>query len=580
MRSKWFLATVAILITLSMVVSCATPTPEVVKEVVTQIVTQVVKETVKETVIVAGTAQVVEKEVTKIVEVEKIVTATPEPVSVGGTLRYGINMDPDTLDSTKTVFVTVNYIVDYFGSSLLAVDLDGELVPYLAESWTVSEDGLTMDFTLRKDVKFHDGTPLTAHDYAWTFTRIIDPENKTGAILLTSGLESAEALDDFTLRLKLKQPYYPFMLNLTSTRLQPQPQHAVEEMGEDAFARKPIGVGPYMVKEWVTEEKVVLERNPDFNWGPAHFHQGPRYFDTIEFHIVPEPATRLAALQAGEIDTLLTHLAVEARDVPRLTDAYDMAHGMQPGAVPVLFMNMESEPFGDVLVRRAFNLALDKEFMIESLLDGAGTRQHGPINEAVPGYWPGVEELSYGYDLEQAKALMQEAGFTYNSEGMAEKDGVPLQLRLHAGQASGDLASLVQENLKQLGVETTIELHEGGVFLQLAKEGNYDMQLRGYGASDANIMVLFFHSKHFGGPNLMRITDDEMDEILGLTQTTMDPVKRQEYVIEAQKMILDKAYGAFLYVATRFVPVSKRIEGAIWSEVSQKWLFDDAYIAD
>jgi peptide/nickel transport system substrate-binding protein len=192
-------------------------------------------------------------------------TATPPGPTVGGTLVIGLTSEPDTLDVQKSAMTPMELVMAQVGATLIARDpATGKLVPYLAESWTISSDGLTMDFWLRKGIKFHNGSPVTAQDYAWTLNRAIDPATRslgTGAML--TALASAEAVDDSHLRLTLKTPSFPLLGSLAFVGYcSVLPKAAVEKLG-DQFGRQPIGAGPFQFKEWKTGDKIVLERNPD-----------------------------------------------------------------------------------------------------------------------------------------------------------------------------------------------------------------------------------------------------------------------------------------------------------------------------
>ena len=577
---------VSIVMVASLLLSCASPTPEIVEKVVTQVVTQVVKETVvqkevvKETVVIEGTPQIVEKEVTKVVEVEKVVTAppTPEPEpAVGGTLVIARQAEPPTLDAHLSVS---GEDLNYIGATLVTMGPEGDYVPYLAESWEVSEDSLTWDFKLREDVKFHDGTPLTAHDYAWTFQRVLDPETKAAAAGSTFGplvqLVSAEAADDYTLRLKLAWPSYSLLAALDLPFMQPLSQAAVEQWG-DQYGRHPVGVGPYKFKEWVTGEKIVLERNPDYTWGPEFADEGPLYIENIEMRFIPEIATILAGLETGEID----HADVPTKDVQRIRDTgqFQIFEWLLQGMTPGLFPNTSIPPFDDALVRRAFNLAVDREALIKIIVgEGNAVPQYGPISSSVGGYWPGVEYIGYGYNLEKAKALMEEAGYTYNNDGMLEKDGEPFELELVFTPEFPDpnnsrIAEVLQQQWKALGADVKLGQYEWGVLIGLAVSNEMELGLAGYNWWDAGLLALFFRTG--SAMNFSHYADPKMDEFLDLMQSTADPQERQEWANETQKHLVEQAVVIPLYTPKVFAVLSNRVMGDVpLLPINRLWLND------
>jgi peptide/nickel transport system substrate-binding protein len=547
----------------SLLAACgATPEPQVVEKEVTKVVPQ----KVVETVIVAGTPQVV----------EKVITATPEPEmgpAVGGTLVYALRDEPDTLDVHKSGILFVP--CQFFGASLVARDPEtGELVPYLAESWTQSEDGLTYEFKLREDVKFHDGTPLTAQDYAYTFMRAIDPATQSptaGQTLL--GLANAEAVDDYTLRLTFSMPNAVLMDSLSNTcYLQPLPQAAVETMGDD-FGRNPIGTGPFKFKEWVTGEKIVLERNPDFNWGPAFTHGGPPYIETLEFRIIPEYSTEIAGLESGDLD----FAEVQTKDLQRIEDtgiAQMYAVGLGGSGLRIE-MDSTRAPFDDVRVRQALNHAIDRQAIVQVVEGGAATPLNGPITPATYGYWPGEQYVGYAYDLAKAQALMAEAGYTPNADGVLEKDGKPLALRLaFSGQTK--LAEVLQQQFKALGVQVELQQMDYAVLTQTLSGNDWDMAIDQLGWPNAGVLYVMFSSQTIGGWNRSHTTS--LDPLVfGMVLATSEEAFMKT-AADLQRGILEGAYGAPIYAPIAHYALNNRIQGPVYTPAS-RWLYLwDAYI--
>ena len=502
---------------------------------------------------------------------------------VGGSLVWVVNAEPDTLDPHKTHSAVSDAVMSLLGTSLVAMNPDGEIIPYVAESWNTSEDGLVWDFTLRQDVTFHDGTPLTAHDFAWTYQRAVDPETASpAAASMLGSMTSAEAIDDYTLRLTLSEAYYPFLLTLASSGyLQPLPQGALEEMGEEVFARAPVGTGPYTLKEWLTGERVVLERNPDYAWGPEIGASGNQYYiETIEFRVIPEYATQVAGLEAGEID----YMIVGDRDMGAFRDNPDYQVFKRPlqGISPYMVMNLEAEPFLDLNVRKAFNLALDREAMINVILEGRGVVQYGPISESVIGYWPGVEEIGYGYDPDQAAAYMEEAGYARNDDGMWEKDGEVLYIPLNisaGNESSARVAQIIQDQYRRFGVDVELVTLDAGIYSETVLGGEFTACLASWLYTDADLMYLIFHSSMIGALNVHRLNDPQIDALLEQTRTETDPVAHQAAVDEAQKLLVENAIFVPLYTPVENYVVSARVQDLIFS--NQFGLFiNDAYITE
>ncbi len=575
---------VVILMLASMLAACnGDPEPQVIEKEVTKVVKETVVETITETVIVEGTPQTVEQQVTRVVEVEKIVTAVPEAAqgpAPGGGLIIAADAEADTLDAHRSTMGAAAMILTRLGAALVAVDpFTNEYVPWLAESWTVSEDGTAWEFKLREDVKFHDGTPLTAHDYAWTINRALDPENPaptTGTLLM--GAMGAEAVDDYTLQLNMAYPNQAILTGLsTSSWLQPMSQAYVEEMGDD-YARHPIGVGPYMFKEWSTGEKIILERNPDYIWGPAWTEGQPAYIETIEYRIIPEYATQIAGLEAGDVDMM----SVQPKDLERVAglDQFSIYESPSQGFNFGLYMNMGREVFQDLKLRQAFNYAIDRDVIIKVHGGGHGMPQFGPISPSVFGYWPGVEYVGYNYDLDKAKALMAEAGWEdSDGNGILEKDGEPLKLELNTDAAfSGNLGEILQGQLRELGVDVDLLLLEQGVSIQEVGMGNYDLSISGIGWPDCLLVWGMFHSDMIGVFNSSQLSDPELDPIVANIVFTNSAEVSEESCNEAQRYVVEHAYVIPTYAPIAFTALNDRVMGETVSPVTGDVYLHTAYI--
>lgn len=507
-------------------------------------------------------------------------TSTPAP-AVGGTLVWLLSTEPDTLDIGISAGAPF-YVGRPLGETLVYRDpKDAKYVGGLAESWTVSEDGLTWEFRLRKGVKFHNGDPLTANDFVYTYTRAKDPATKSAAAgPWLAAVGRTEAPDDQTVRFVMTSTFYPFLLNLTFTYLQPLSRAAIEKYGEQ-YGRHPVGVGPYKFVDWVTGDHITLERNPDFTWAPPFAHQGPAYIQNMEFRFIPEPSTQVAGFEAGELDLAVGIMT--AKDIKRFEDNADFIVHRVPaaGIDPFLCMNVSKPPFDDIRVRQAFNMAVDRDALIKIMLLGDGMVQNGPVSPPIAGYWPGVEQIGYKFDLGKAKALMAEAGYTPGPDGILVKDGQPLKLTLKTWTwNSGDkVAEVVQEQYKALGVALEISLEDIGILWSEVVGGNYEFAVQGAGGyEDVELMYMMFHSSQIGSLNASQVKDPELDKLLEATRTIMDPAKRQEAANAAQKYVVEKAYVIPLYASYTYTLVNSRIKGLVLSNFTAHPYFHDAYI--
>jgi len=457
------------------------------------------------------------------------------------------------------------------GATLVAKDpQSGAYVPYLAKSWTVSDDGLAWEFTLRDDVTFHNGDPLTAQDYAWTFQRMIEPERQAPAMAAFQALASAEAVDDTTLRLTLNAPYYALLESLELGFAQPLSQRAVEEAG-DAYGRNPVGTGPFRFKTWESGNQIVLERNPDYAWAPAFLqNQDAPYLDTLRVRYLPEYATIIAGLEAGEIDV---YDEVQPQDVSMLADAgFQITDALFAGAFPYLSINVAKTPFDNVKVRQALNYAIDKDALIKVVMGGQALPQFGPLSQSMHGYAPEVESIGYNYDLERAKSLLAEAGF---AEGE-----LALVIKAPAIAMFPKVAEVLQSQLQAAGINATIQQGEYGAMVGDAVTGNYDVMVAGYEYTDADVLHVFFHSSNLGAYNISQINDPALDAILEQLRSETDASTRQHAAEEAQRYIVENALVAPLFTPINKIPVSSRLHDVVISNSGNRFYFNDAYVTE
>lgn len=511
---------------------------------------------------------------------DEAITPTPAEPAVGGAWVYASDGEPDTLDVHRTVSTASEIVMKLVGGSVLALDpVTGEFIPYLAESYSLSEDGLLWEIKFKEGLLWHDGTPFTAQDYVWTMERVLaSPSPATGA--MTDGMASAEAVDDRTVRIHMNHPNSGMLFGLTSAYMQPMPKAYIERVGDEEYGRNPIGMGPYRLTEWRTGDRLILERNPDFNWGPAYAHQGPAYIEFVEIRFIPEYSTRLAGLESGEIDAT----ALMNKDVGRIEGLgnFDIIPIDFQGAGPYLLFNVSAPPFDDIRIRKAFNLAVNREELIKAAAQGYGEPLWGLITPATYGHWDGDKEIGYGYDLEAAKALMAEAGYQLNSDGLLEKDGQPFELVFKVTPSvRGDsikIAEVLSEQFKALGVKLEIERLEYGVLQEAVASGDYTLSISSWGWAEAQIIAPLFLSFMIGGMNESHVNDPEFDPILLALLTEPNREILQERLNEAQRYVIEKAYTAPLFTIRLHMALSRRATDVMIRPVTEEIELFDAYI--
>jgi peptide/nickel transport system substrate-binding protein len=392
------------------------------------------------------------------------------------------------------------------------------------------------------------------------------------------GVIGSEAVDDYTLRINMFVPNYYLLDSMTvAPYFQPLSRAAVEEWG-DEYGRHPLGVGPFKFVEWATGEKIVLERNPDFTWGPPFTRGGPPYIERIEFRIIPEYATAVAGLEAGEID----YAGIQPKDVQRIQDTgrFDTLESIVSGSAMMIYMNVSKPPFDDIRVRQAFNYGIDRDVLIKVAAEGNAIPAWGPITPNIVGYWPGVEYVGYNYDLEKAKALMAEAGYTPGEDGFLEKDGQPLELTMETFAGVTEqvkLLEILQQQFKELGVKTEILQQEWAVMSTRLMNGEHDMAVFYTTWRDSSLLFGLYHSNMIGFFNYFHASDPVLDQILLDMRFASNTDVNREKAAEAQRYIVEQAYGAPMYAAKSFAVLNNRVKDAVFSDYTGLSLFD-AYI--
>ena len=478
---------------------------------------------------------------------------TPPNVLVVGQIAEPKSLDPQTVTAVNDFRILMNLydgLVRYKDGAL-------EVEPALAESWTISDDGLTYSFTLREGVAFHDGSPLNAEAVKFTFDRMLDenhPHHDTGPFPLSfffSAIAAVEAKDARTVVFTLNEPYAPFLSNLAyPTGLIVSPA-AVEQHGKD-FGRNPSGTGAFRFAEWESNAKVVAVRNDDY-WG------GASSLEALVFRPITDANTRVAEMLSGGID-----LMVEVPPDNVATFSEDAAYTVHEQAGPhvwFLILNAKEGPFADKRMRQAINYAIDKKSLVDNVLQGTAQVAAGPTPPAFS--WAYNESLQpYPHDPEKAKALIKEAGFEgskltfYVTEGGSGMlDPVPM-------------GTAIQADLAKVGLEVEIETYEWNTFLGKVNpglEGKADMAEMAWMTNDPDTLpYLALRTDAFpdkGGFNSGYYSNPKVDELLEAARRSTDQAERAKLYQEMQVIVQDDAPWAFIANWKQNAVTSDRVSG-------------------
>ncbi len=434
----------------------------------------------------------------------------------GGTLTVALDGEIDTIDPHRSVTIVGFQVYTQIFEGLVTLNptLD-DVVPLLAESWEQPDD-TTYVFKLRQGVQFHNGKPFTAEDVIYSFNRIMDEEFGSPRRADFLPVDTVEALDDYTVRFTLKQPFAPFLSKLETLRVVPN-DPSID------IAQNPIGTGPFQFVEWISGQRITLARNENY------WQEGLPYLDEVVFRPIPEPSTRVVELQTGGVELLN---AVPLKDVATLEEDPNVQVFRVMGVVrDHLGFNMENPIFKDnVNLRKAIAWAIDRETIARDIMFGLAK----PAQVAIPtthwAYNPAVEG-AYGYDLEKARQFYEMA------------DPKPTTLEVKVSPTYPDeikMAELLQQSLAQIGIDLNIVQLEWSTWIQqVVSEGDYEMEIVLIsGGSDPDD---FFYQWHRTGEvfNIWRYSDPEMDRLLEEARATTDQAKRKELYYRIQEKLIE-----------------------------------------
>ena len=474
-----------------------------------------------------------------------------EAARAGGTLMYALDQPPNRLDPNLSGQRTAQIVMFQMFDPLLVRDKkDHTFKPWLATSWDVSRDGKAYTFRLRRDVKFHDGTPFNAEAVKFNFDRTHNPALGTGIAGVAVGFYgSSEIVDPSTVRIHLKKPWGPF-LNGVSLNYRMVSPAGVQKVGDKDFGQHPVGTGAFRFVEWIPNEKIVLERNPDFTWAPSIFkRRGPALLDRITYKIIPEATTRVAALQAGEAHVIT---AVPAQDFQRLNrdPRFRPIIGIAPGMGWVWAINVTKAPTDELAVRQALNYGVDREAVAKVVYGsyqahGAFRPSYGPLVPSTWSYEKGVE--IYRYNPGRAKDLLEKAGWKVGSDGIRQKAGKRLEIGFNSWDHG--IPEVVQSQLKAIGIDLKVGVLDTMAVNAAQEKQQSHMSPIPAARADPDILSDSLHSRNIPGDNYDFVRDSVLDKLLDDAAAEVNTARREQLYKRIQKRIMDMAY--LLPVTTR-----------------------------
>ena len=481
------------------------------------------------------------------------------------TLNMMKAIDAPHYDAQRTTWGPTSDIVNMFQDTLVALDWDGRTpIPYLAKSWTVSPDGRTYTFKLRDDVSFCSGKKFTAEDVVYSFKRLKSPEIKGPYAWRAGEIKELRAPDPYTVEYELVEPYSELLLQLTMFTNVIHNKESVEALGKDYGIKGADGTGPWCFEAWQPRTQIVLKRHDAYKWGPSMYaNKGPVKFEKLVIKIVPEDSSRVAAMMAGQFD--ITHqfpaqFIAQAKAAPML-----QVQEAKPNFQLLYFGFKTTRPMvADKRVREAMSIAINRAELAKAILLGNADPASTFVDPDALDFDPKTKEI-VKEDLERAKKLLDEAGWTPGADGVREKDGVKLQPKVYYTQAGNTprIAEAIQGYLRRIGVQWQLQPWDSTIAAAKMAEQDYEIwSVTVPYLSAGDLMNIYFNSKNIPTPNRMNWKDAETDEWLRLGRSALTEADRAKYyALVQQKVTREHLWIPVLNINMHQV-TNKKIKGA------------------
>lgn len=486
---------------------------------------------------------------------------------VGGTLVFAqaqdtVSLDPNDIEDGFSANNTINMF-----DTLVKFRVDNTaLEPGLAESWSVSGDGLVYTFKLRQGVKFHDGTALNAEAVKFTYERQIDkkhpyfPGSAPYAEFTYQNVKSVDAVDESTVRFTLSAPYAPFLANMAMFPTAIVSPAAVKKYGKDFF-KHPVGTGPFKFVEWVQKDHITMEANKTY-WG------GRPCVDRVIIRGVPDNTVRLLEMEKGSVQIMQQ---VNPPDYSRIRGNKDLVLYTGPGLnVGYIALNVAKEPFNDVRVRRAVNYAVNKATLVQAFYGGAGAPAKNPMPPTIWSYNDAVQP--YGYSVEKAKQLLAEAGFP---NGFSTELWWPNRARPYLTQPQ-KIAEALQAQLAKAGIRAKLVTFEWGTYLAKTKAGEQPMAILGWTGDNGdpdNFLYVLLDKDNIKATNISFYASDALHDVLIKAQRVSAQDARTKLYQQAQEIIHNDAPWVPLVHAARVIAYRKNVQNVNLHPLDLVWLY-------
>lgn len=495
------------------------------------------------------------------------------PGRSGGTLRVSAASDAGSFDIHALSNGNIQWMGRILFDCLVYQDEQGNISPWLAKSWEISEDGRTYTFHLRDDVTFSDGAKFNAVALQTNLEHMRDPATKSplAAAYIAPYLDG-KVIDEYTFEAHLREPYTPFLDVLAQSWLGMVSPKQIREAPK-TIAEHPVGSGPFLLESYKRDQGAVFVKRPGYHWAPpVTRHQGEAYLDRIELSYVPEAMIRFTALESGQSDFALDAPAQNAAAIRANPELVMRSRIRKGNPSRSMTFNVEQAPFDDVRVRRAVAKAIDRdglawisgfgEFISKADFLAANTRFYQPNNDAL------------AYEVDAANALLDQAGWTArDDQGYRTKNGKRLSATLLTYDNPAFPASVsvaIQADLKKVGFDMPIQMLPLTRVTERRYAGNFQALAAGYWHTNTpDGLFVLYHSQSIStsrliGQNAGKFRDAELDRVLSAARRSRDPVELQALYGEAQKRLTETVPAVPSVESQVLTAYGRQVKGVIF----------------
>ncbi len=502
-------------------------------------------------------------------------TESAEAPVQGGTLRFVDDRDPLCVDPQQESSTASMIITRPLVDSLLDQDPEtGELVPWLAEDWTVSEDATTFAFTIRDGLTLQDGTDLTADVVRQNIEHVVElgAKAKLGAGYL-KGLAAVEVVDGDVVQVAFEQPNAQFLQATTTQALGILAPSSLERSPEELCQGTGlVGSGPFSLDDYTTGQGATIVAWEEYDQASElRAHSGRAYLDRVEFDFVDESSVRTGTLTSGQADAVLT---VAPQDEASLEAAgFQILSHVNEGLPYHLFANTQNPILADEAVRQAIQVGFDRQEISDTLLTPTYGVADGALSQSHPYHVDQSDALAY--DPDAAGALLDDAGWEPGEDGIRTKDGQRLALRVVYYQGHGQVFELVQQHLAEIGIELTLREITTPQGLELQASGDYDLFQSSGTRADPDLLRVRFSPD---ADNVARLApDDELGEVLRAQAGEADVEARTELVRQAQEALIERGLEIPVYQYAIVVGAAANVHG-LGVDTSPRNYFYDTWL--